>query len=57
IITWTIKSLVLRNGGLRGYYRVAPCFWGLLLGEFLVGSLINLYGVLTGTPTYVFWPY
>ncbi|MBI3944368.1 MAG: hypothetical protein HY321_00455, partial [Armatimonadetes bacterium] len=35
IITWTIKSLVLRYGGLRGYYRVAPFFWGLLLGEFL----------------------
>ncbi|MBI3944369.1 MAG: hypothetical protein HY321_00460, partial [Armatimonadetes bacterium] len=57
IITWTIKSVVLRYGGLRGYYRAAPFFWGLLLGEFLVGSVVSLYGVLTGTPTYVFWPY
>ncbi|MBI3944387.1 MAG: hypothetical protein HY321_00550 [Armatimonadetes bacterium] len=56
-ITWVIKSIVLRYGGLRGYYAVAPFFWGLLLGEFMVGSAISLAGTLTGTPVYVFWPY
>ena len=43
--------------GLKGYRRAAPFFLGLILGEFVVGSLISLLGVLLGTPTYVFWPY
>ncbi|MBI3944386.1 MAG: hypothetical protein HY321_00545 [Armatimonadetes bacterium] len=56
-ITWVIKSFVLRYGGLRGFYAVAPFFWGLLLGEFIIGSIVSLAGTLSGTPTYVFWPY
>jgi Domain of unknown function (DUF6784) len=42
---------------LRPLDRAAPFFLGLILGEFVVGSLISLLGVLIGTPTYVFWPY
>jgi Domain of unknown function (DUF6784) len=40
-----------------GFCCAAPFFLGLILGEFVVGSLISLLGVLTGTPTYVLWPY
>jgi hypothetical protein len=57
LITWLFKLFLLRYAGLKGYYRAAPFFLGLLLGEFLVGSLICLAGTLTGTDMYVFWPY
>jgi len=56
-ITWLFKLILLRYTGLRGYYRAAPFFIGLLLGEFVIGSLISLIGVLLRTGMYVFWPY
>jgi hypothetical protein len=57
ILVWAFKWMLLRYAGLRGYYRIAPFFLGLLLGEFVVGSLISLIGVVSGQPVYVFWPY
>jgi hypothetical protein len=36
-LTWGIKSLVLRYGGLRGYRIALPFFIGLVLGEFAAG--------------------
>ncbi len=57
LVTWMIKLLLFRYAGLRGYRVAAPFFLGLLLGEFVLGSLISLSGVLLGTRTYVFWPY
>ncbi|MCC6441997.1 MAG: hypothetical protein IT210_00930 [Armatimonadetes bacterium] len=57
LITWLVKLLILRYTGLKGYYRAAPLFLGLLLGEFIIGSLISLLGVLLHIPMYVFWPY
>jgi len=57
LIAWTIKSLVVRYGGLRFYRRGMPFFLGLLLGEFVVGSAWGLIGVACRVRTYVFWPY
>jgi hypothetical protein len=57
LLTWGFKLALFRYAGLKGYRRVAPFFLGLILGEFIVGSLISLLGVLLGSPTYVFWPY
>jgi hypothetical protein len=57
LLTWAFKLALFRYAGLKGYRRAAPFFLGLILGEFVVGSLISLLGVLIGTPTYVFWPY
>jgi len=57
LITWVFKLLLFRYAGLAGYRRAAPFFLGLLLGEFIVGSLISLLGVVMGTRMYVFWPY
>ena len=56
-VEWAFKLALFRYAGLKGYRRAAPFFLGLILGEFVVGSLISLLGVLIGTPTYVFWPY
>ena len=36
-LSWLIKTLVLRYGGLSAYRRALPFFIGLLLGEFAMG--------------------
>ena len=38
-VTWLIKSLLLRYGGLKAYRKGLPFFIGLILGEFLAGFL------------------
>lgn len=30
---------------------------GLILGDFIMGSLWNLYGIFAETQVYHFWPY
>lgn len=36
-VSWLIKVLLLRYGGLRAYRRALPFFIGLILGEFVAG--------------------
>jgi len=53
-IAWLIKWLLLRFGGSRSYRRAVPLFFGLILGEFVVGSLWGIGGLLTSIRTYAF---
>jgi len=55
LISWAIKSTILRYGGLRIYRKVLPFFLGLLLGEFVVGGLWSLLGMSLQIPIYNFW--
>ena len=55
LIAWVIKSLMLRYGGVRTFQSSLPFFYGLILGQFVEGSLLNIWGITTGTPTYQFW--
>ena len=55
LIAWTVKYLIMRGGGLRGYRAALPFFLGLMLGEFVVGSLCNLAGLFFGFELYRFW--
>ena len=57
LVTWLFKSLLMRYTGLKGYRIAAPFFLGLLLGEFIIGSIISLAAVFTDVSLYVFWPY
>lgn len=54
-VSWLVKSLILRHGGLKLYRQSIPFFLGLILGDFIVGGSFNIYGVLTHTHTYTFW--
>jgi hypothetical protein len=54
-LAWMFKSLILRYGGRRGFHNALPFFIGLMLGQFVVGSLWNIYGIAQGLPTYQFW--
>jgi len=56
-VIWLVKLLVMRYAGLKGYYRFAPFFLGLVLGEFIIGSLLSAASVVVGVRMYVFWPY
>ena len=38
-LSWLIKTLLLRYGGLRAYRAALPFFLGLILGEFGAGFL------------------
>ena len=55
MIAWVIKSVMLRYGGVRTFQSSLPFFYGLILGQFVEGSLLNIWGIITGTPTYQFW--
>jgi len=54
-IAWVIKSSLLRYGGVKSYQAALPFFYGLMLGQFIEGSILNIWGISTGTPTYQFW--
>ena len=54
-IAWLLKTIILRYGGRKGYGRSMPFFFGLMLGQFVLGSLLNIVGILLEIPTYQFW--
>jgi hypothetical protein len=54
-IAWLLKLVILRYSGLPGYRRALPFFFGLMLGQFVIGSLLNVYGIVMQVPTYQFW--
>lgn len=54
-ISWLVKLILVRYGGLKLYRRALPLFLGLILGDCLSGSLWSLIGIVLGIPTYSFW--
>jgi len=54
-VAWTIKTLILRYTGLRGYARALPFFLGLILGDCVIGSIWALLNLLFGIPTFSVW--
>lgn len=54
-LSWICKSLVLRYGGLRAYRAGLPFFFGLTVGEFVMGGIWTLVGLALGVPSYSFW--
>ena len=47
-VSWLIKVLLLRYGGLRAYRRALPFFIGLILGEFVAGFVRTVLDMLFG---------
>jgi len=52
---WLTKWIVLKGGGLKAHRRAVPFFLGLILGEFVVGSMWTIIGVVWNIQTYIFW--
>ncbi|MDR3708926.1 MAG: hypothetical protein P4L33_11550 [Capsulimonadaceae bacterium] len=54
-LAWLVKWFLLRFGGGKSYGTALPFFYGLILGQFIPGSLLNFWGLATNNPTYQFW--
>jgi hypothetical protein len=54
-ISWLIKRTLLKHGGIAAYRKAIPFFFGLILGEYFVGGMWNIYGVLWHRYVYTFW--
>jgi len=54
-IAWAAKLLITRYGGHRAFQRAIPFALGLVLGEFIVGSIWCIIGITMGIDTYSFW--
>ncbi|MFC1713535.1 DUF6785 family protein [Candidatus Poribacteria bacterium] len=53
-ISWAIKYIILKYGGLHSYRKAIPFFLGLVIGEFFVAGFWGIFGLLTQTKTYAF---
>ena len=53
---WLIKVLVIRYGGMKNYKLGIPFFIGLIIGDYIIGSLWAIYGSITGVSTYRAFP-
>ena len=51
---WLIKGIILKYNGIRGYRKAVPLFLGLVLGDFVLGCIWAILGLLTGEATYMF---
>ncbi len=56
-VAWAVKALLLKYGGVKAYRPAVPFFVGLIMGDFMVGSFWNIYGIVMETSVYHFWPY
>jgi hypothetical protein len=54
-VAWLVKLILLRYGGLRLFRQSLPFFLGLILGQFVVGSILNIVSIARGIPSYMFW--
>jgi len=51
-LAWCCKTIIIKYGGMRGYNSAIPFFLGLILGDYVVGSLWALYGPIMQLQTY-----
>lgn len=54
-MSWFLKLIILKYGGPVRYRAIAPFFLGLILGEFTIGSIWTIIGIIGGISTYGFW--
>ena len=55
-ISWLIKKMILSYGGSRAYRGAIPIFLGLILGQFFMGSLWSVIGVILNKNMYTLFP-
>ena len=56
LLGWLIKLLIVRYGGMKSYKRFIPFFIGLILGDYITGSVWAIYGSILGIQTYRAFP-
>jgi hypothetical protein len=53
-VSWSVKTTLLRYGGVGLYRKAFPFFMGLIMGEFIVGGGWVLVRLFTGIEVYSF---
>ena len=56
LICLFLKWAILKHGGIRSYRRAIPFFLGLVLGDFLMGSIWSFLNVMLNRTMYQFYP-
>ncbi len=51
-VSWFIKLIIVRFGGMKAHNAGIPFFLGLILGDYVCGSLWAIYGPLNGLQVY-----
>jgi hypothetical protein len=46
---------VLKLGGVKLYRQAVPFFLGLILGDYTLGCVWSLIGLVLEMPTYIVW--
>lgn len=54
-LSWCAKSIILRYGGIKGYRKAIYFFMGLILGDYTIGCILNIIGMIMKERIYVFW--
>lgn len=54
-ISWALKFTILKYGGVKGYHKAMPFFFGLILGEYTVACSWSILGIILRIPTYCAW--
>lgn len=55
LLSFITKTIILRYGGLSLYRRTVPLFLGFILGEYMMGGIWSILGIILGRPMYAFW--
>lgn len=54
-VAWCIKAALIRYGGSSGARRVQSIAFGLILGDYVAGSLWSIYGLARNLRAYSVW--
>lgn len=54
LVSCLVKWIILRHGGVKTYRKAIPFFIGMVLGEFVTGSVFSIAGLIYGTRVYAF---
>lgn len=54
-LSWLAKATVLKIGGVKLYRQAVPFFLGLILGDYTLGCVWSLIGLVMKMPTYIVW--
>jgi hypothetical protein len=54
-VAWILKAVILRYGGLRAYRAALPFFFGIILGDFFIGGIWTLLGLIFDIPIHSLW--
>jgi len=54
-VAWCIKAVLIRYGGSSGARRVQSIAFGLILGDYVAGSLWSIYGLARNLRAYSVW--